>query len=61
MGRTGSCIQEQQQYSEKLIKTEESIFFLLAHVECWTAVQVKGVSLYRNCGAVSVGEYSRVI
>ena len=29
-------------YSEKLNKT--GIFFLLAHVECWTAVQVKGVS-----------------
>ena len=29
-------------YSEKLNKT--GIFFLLAHVECWTAVQVKRVS-----------------
>ena len=46
--------------SEKLIKTEE-LFFLSAHVECWTAMQVKGVSLYRNCGAASAGEYNRVI
>ena len=43
-----------------LIKTEES-FFPLAHVECWTAVQVKGVGFLRNSGAATEGEYSSVI
>ena len=44
-----------------LIKTEDFFFFPLAHVECWTAVQVKGVSFLRNCGAATGGEYSSVI
>ena len=34
---------------------------LFYYVECWTAVQVKGVSFLRNCGAATEGEYSSVI